>query len=70
MKYLILILASLAAIVSLRVQTNDIAKNMYSEGCYDSALKLERIGKPEESKLIYRFCDARKKSLDQYMDAF
>ena len=70
MKYLILILTAIAATVYVRVQTNEIAKGMYIEGCNDTALKLQLLGKFEESEQITKFCAARKEALDQYMNAF
>ena len=70
MKYLILILAASAAMIYMRVQTNEIAKGMYLEGCNDTALKLRLLGKAEESEQITKFCAARKEALDQYMNAF
>lgn len=70
MKYLILILAATAAMIYMRVQTNNIAKGMYLEGCNDTALKLKLLGKQVESEQITKFCAARKEALDQYMNAF
>lgn len=70
MKYLILILAATVATLHIRVQVNSLAKGMYVEGCMDSSLKLEKIGKSEESETIKKFCKARQEMLDQNMDSF
>lgn len=70
MKYFILILAAVLGILSIRVQSNNLSKAMYVEGCNDSALKLKLSGKIEESEQITRFCAARKEALDQFMNAF
>ena len=69
-KYLVLLVAFVCAGASLRYQTNEVAKNMYNEGCSDAALKLEKLGKLEESAQINRFCVARKAALDEFMKAF
>lgn len=69
-KYSILLAAFICATVYIRYQTNEVAKEMYNEGCSDAALKLQRLGKSDESEQITKFCVARKTMLDEFMRAF
>lgn len=70
MKFIILILTTILAIVYIRVQTNEVAKSLYVEGCLDSSIKLRVAGKEIEAKYIERFCEARRLSLEEYMLPF
>lgn len=67
MKYLILIVCSVLAFVSIRIQTNEVAKALYVEGCLDSSIMLAKIGKSQESEAVKSFCEKRKLSLDSWM---
>ena len=70
MKYLVLILVAALATMYLRVQTTELGKGMYFEGCSDASLKLKKVGKIEESAMIERFCKDRKQALDEFVKPF
>lgn len=68
MKFLILLLVGLITGFYIRMETTDLGKNMYIEGCTDAAIKMGKVGKYEESKLLTKFCNARKDILNKYFD--
>lgn len=70
MKYLVLIAFSVGAFVSIRIQTNNIAKALYTEGCLDVALKVRDSGQVSTYLIAERFCLARQKSLEEFMGPF
>lgn len=70
MKYLILLFSLILATIYVRVQSVGLAKMMYSEGCFDAALKLKKLRKFEEFKQITEFCEWREQSLKDYLKPF
>lgn len=69
-KYVLLAIVALLAGLSIRYQSDKVAKAMYVEGCLDTTIKIAQTGDVKMSAYITRFCTARKSALDQYFGAF
>jgi hypothetical protein len=70
MKLLILILAAITSGIYIRIETTNIGKNMYVFGCSDSVVKLKKLNQSKSAEKLEKFCQARKKALDEYVNPF